>query len=306
MTAESVEPLPRVSPPRYPAASRDLGEVIDSPGGGMFSRSHVGTWAEAIDEWSTSLRAAGRSPLTIRQRRWQLRSLAEHYLTRSPWKLTTADLAGWMAGHEWNSETRKSARSAVYAFYAWAVTARRTKRNPAAYLDPVSVPRRLPRPAGDGALAAALEAADGRTRLMLLLGALAGLRVSEIAGLRWGDIDGDWMIVRGKGSKERRVPVAPAVADALERWRFVTGHGAYVFPGKRGGMNPTWVSQLLSKALGPGVTAHQLRHRAATNALEGTGDLAAVQELLGHESPDTTKIYARASDAALRAAAEAI
>jgi integrase/recombinase XerC len=272
----------------------------------MFGRDHAGVWQQAIDDWTITLRAAKRSPLTIRQRRWQLRNLAEANLGRSPWKLTTDELAAWIGGHDWSAETCKAARSAVNAFYTWAVASKRSKRNPAAQLNPVSVPRRLPRPASDAALAAALERADARTRVMLLLAAFGGLRVGEIAVLRWADVGNGWLIVRGKRDDERRVPTAAAVGDALERWRFVTGGGEFVFPGKRGGMNPTHVSQVLSRALGPGTTAHMLRHRVAMNALEGTGNLAAVQELLGHVSPETTKIYSRASDRSLIEAVNAI
>jgi site-specific recombinase XerC len=62
------------------------------------------------------------------------------------------------------------------------------------------------------------------------------------------------------------------------------------------------VSSALSRALGPGVVGHQLRHGFATRVLEATGDLAATQDLLGHASPATTRIYARTSTRALRAA----
>jgi integrase len=289
----------------------------------MFGRGdHTETWAAAIDGWTASLRVS-KSPTTIRQRRWQLRKLAEAYPQRHPFKLSLDELEAWLGGQDWNAESRKSARGAVKSFYGWAVKTGRCKRNPAEKLDPISVPRRLPRPASDAVLLRALDGADDRLTLMLLLAAQAGLRVHEIAKLRWDSVDGDWLIIRGKRGTERRVGIANRLLGALEaeqdrratghlgsgfRWR--AGHsdpGVWVFPGRRGGgMNPTWVSQVISKALGPGTKPHQLRHRAATVALEGTKDLAAVQDFLGHAKPETTRIYARVGDDALRAVADSL
>jgi integrase len=286
----------------------------------MFGRGdHTETWAAAIDGWTTSLRVS-KSATTIRQRRWQLRKLAEAYPRRSPFKLSLDELEAWLGGQHWNAESRKSARGAVRSFYGWAVKTGRAKRNPAEKLDPITVPRRLPRPASDAVLMHALDGADDRLTLMLLLAAQGGLRVHEIAGLRWDSIDGDWLIIRGKRGTERRVGIANRLHAALiaERGRRDTGHlgsgfryglgdpAVFVFPGKRGGMTATWVSTLISAALGDGTTPHQLRHRAATHALDETGDLAAVQDFLGHAKPETTRIYARVSDRALRRVADSL
>jgi integrase len=287
----------------------------------VFGHDHTETWAAAIDGWTTSLRVS-KSATTIRQRRWQLRKLAETYPRRNPFKLSLDQLEAWLGGQDWNAESRKSARGAVRSFYAWAVKTGRCRRNPAEKLDPITVPRRLPRPAADAVLLAALDGADDRLTLMLLLAAQGGLRVHEIAGLRWDSIDGDWLIIRGKRGTERRVGIAARLWGALaaERARRDSGHlgsgfrwraghsdpSVFVFPGKRGGMTPTWVSALISAALGDGTTPHQLRHRAATTALDETGDLAAVQDFLGHAKPETTRIYARSSDRALRRVADSL
>jgi integrase len=285
----------------------------------VFGYDHTETWAAAIDGWTTSLRVS-KSPTTIRQRRWQLRKLAETYPRRNPFKLSLDQLEAWLGGQDWNAESRKSARGAVRSFYAWAVKTGRAKRNPAEKLDPITVPRRLPRPASDAVLLRALDGADDRLTLMLLLAAQGGLRVHEIAGLRWDNLDGDWLIIRGKRGTERRVGIAARLHAALtaEQERRATGHlgsgfryglgepDVFMFPGKRGGTNPSWVSELISKALGDGTTAHQLRHRAATVALDGTKNLAAVQDFLGHAKPETTRIYTRVGDDALRAVADSL
>ncbi|HEU4543591.1 MAG TPA: tyrosine-type recombinase/integrase [Jiangellaceae bacterium] len=286
----------------------------------VFARDHTETWAAAIDGWTNSLKVR-QAPTTIRQRRWQLRKLTETYRHRSPWKLTLDDLEAWLGAQDWTAETRKSARSAVRSFYSWAVKTGRTKRNPAAELDRIPVSRHLPRPATDASLMNALDGADDRLTLMLLLAAQAGLRVHEIAKLRWADIiDDEWLLIRGKKDRERRVWMPPRLRATLvdERSRREQGRAGsgfhygpdmadYVFPGRKGkGMNASWVSEVLSHALPPGTTAHMLRHRAATLGLSETGNLAAVQDFMGHASPETTRIYALVDDDALRKVGNAL
>jgi integrase len=314
----SAVPLPTVPGQEY-------GHTLDteiSDGGDVFGgRDHTETWAEAIDGWTASLKVS-KTATTIRQRRWQLRTLAELHQHRSPWKLSLGDLEQWLTDKDWSAETRKSARSAVRSFYAWGVKNKhiRRDRNPAVDLDSIPVARRLPRPAKETTITAALDGADDRLRLMLLLAAKGGLRVSEIASLRWDAIDGNWMLVRGKKDRERRFVMPADLRDALaeEHARRATGHlgsgfcygigdpAVWVFPGKRGGMNPAWISEILSRALGGTTTAHQLRHRAATLGLQETGNLAAVQDFLGHSKPETTRNYAGVDERAMQALADAL
>ena len=319
----TAEPLHKIPPQRYGRApvSTIPGEDVDNGGRDVFGRDTVDVWVEAIDGWTASLKVS-KTATTIRQRRWQLRTLAELHQHRSPWKLTLGDLEAWLTDKDWSAETRKSARSAVRSFYAWAVKNKhiRRDRNPAVELDPVPVPHRLPRPAKETTIDAALAHADDRLRLMLLLAAKGGLRVSEIAGLRWDAIDGAWLLVRGKKDRERRFVMPAELRDALaaEFERRRTGHlgsgfrygvgdpSVFVFPGKRGGMNPTWISEVLSRALGGTTTAHQLRHRAATVGLQETGNLASVQDFLGHSKPETTRNYAGVDERAMQAIADAL
>jgi integrase/recombinase XerC len=130
------------------------------------------------------------------------------------------------------------------------------------------------------------------------------LRISEALGLRRGEAPSganDTLRIRGKGGKERIVPVLPAVAAAIESYLdqcpYTPGSEAPLFVGARGGpLNPRLIQRALEKmrsALGLPDTAtpHALRHSFATHLLANGGDLRAIQELLGHASLSTTQIY---------------
>ncbi|RJL08755.1 tyrosine recombinase XerC [Paracoccus siganidrum] len=139
-----------------------------------------------------------------------------------------------------------------------------------------------------------------------------GLRISEALGL-----DGrDWpfrdaLVIRGKGGRERRVPVLPvardAVADYLAQcpWRLAPDQP--LFRGVRGGrLAPGSIEASMRRAravlgLPPTATPHALRHSFATHLLAAGGDLRTIQELLGHASLSTTQVYTGVDDAHLLA-----
>lgn len=286
----------------------------------MLRRRYAEEWIAAIEGWTSWARnARNLSEETVRQWLWYLRSLGEDHTTTSPWKMTTEQLYTWYGSQGWSPSTRKNVRSSMRSFYEWATSHGRTKRNPAKDLPPIKIGKRLPRPADEDVIAAALDGATHKIRLMILCGAKAGMRCSEMARLRWSDIRLDVLRVIGKGDQERYIDLHPALADELRAelarrragkhgtgFRFSGDGLTWVFPGKSGHMHPRWVSVALSNALGEGATAHMLRHRAATVGLEATGNLAAVQEMLGHSSPLTTKGYAHASNAARKAVIDAL
>lgn len=130
---------------------------------------------------------------------------------------------------------------------------------------------------------------------MVRLAGACGLRRAEIAQLRGDDIDNGWVRVTGKGGQVRAVPLPDDLA-------WLGGVDGWVFPNGRGGhLAPDTVGRLLRQVLGRG--GHTLRHRYATTVYAGTGDLRAVQELLGHASPVTTARYTLVSPKRLREAA---
>jgi integrase/recombinase XerC len=134
-----------------------------------------------------------------------------------------------------------------------------------------------------------------------------GVRVSELVGLNWGDIDFQLGIVRvvGKGSKERIVPVGEVAQQALrdyaagqrKQWNLACKGEAPVFLNNRGGRITTRsVARIVDKHLRQAGIAvkmgpHGLRHTFATHLLNSGADLRVIQEMLGHASLSTTQRY---------------
>lgn len=147
-----------------------------------------------------------------------------------------------------------------------------------------------------------------RDRALLEVDYSTGMRVSELCGLKLGEIDHDrrFMRIRGKGSKERIVPYGRSAEAALARY---LGEGRPVLVGRRtsahvflnyagGPLSRVSFWKLLKKhavraGLSANITPHTLRHSFATHLLEGGADLRVVQELLGHSSIATTQIYTK-------------
>ena len=147
-----------------------------------------------------------------------------------------------------------------------------------------------------------------RDRAMLELAYSTGMRVSEVCGLRFESLDLDSRLVRirGKGNKERIVPVGSPAVRSFERYvaesrpEFLSDSPSpFVFLNYRGGpISRVSFWKILKKyaamaGLPADVTPHTLRHSFATHLVEGGADLRAVQELLGHSSIATTQIYTR-------------
>lgn len=255
-----------------------------------------------INTWATWLRASGRPETTVGLRTYHVRRVMAEIGT-DPWSLGVEDLMTYLAGKAWSPETRRSYRASLRAFYAWAQATGRRTDSPAALLPPVKLPRRVPRPTPDEVYRAALEVADERERLMLMLAAVCGLRRGEIAGLRrehvTPDLIGHSLVFGGKGGHERRVPLPEDLAR-----RLLELPPGWVFPStaRPGPLTPAHVGKVVSRLLPEGWTCHTLRHRCATVAYRATRDLRAVQELLGHSKPETTALYTQVPDDAVRAA----
>ena len=224
------------------------------------------------------------------------------------------DMRAWMARERGRGISPRSlARelSAVKNFYRWLAI--REGIEPTAVLS-VRVPRfqkSLPRPLSVEAAHEVIGfvgksegerwvAARDMAVILLLYG--CGLRISETLGLRRSDAPlADVIKICGKGGKERIVPVISVVRNAVDSYLdlcpFSLGPGSSLFVGKRGGaLNQRIVRRVMKNArsglgLPSSATPHALRHSFATHLLEASGDLRAIQELLGHSSLSTTQNY---------------
>jgi integrase/recombinase XerC len=211
---------------------------------------------------------------------------------------------------------------AIRTFYAWAASAGRVPTDPSLLLGRPKVVNRLPtvlRPREADALTEApLESEDddpieravaSRDRAVLELLYGSGLRVGEVATLTVDRIDvrRGRVLVLGKGSKEREVPISEYAADAVRAYlrdgRSVMapdGSRQLFFNRRRKPFSERDIRSMVQRygaTLLPGrrVTPHTLRHSFATHLLEGGADIRAVQELLGHASVATTQRYTHVS-----------
>lgn len=257
-----------------------------------------GMSAWRIGQYVEALAGAGRAPGTLRLRAYHLRRFSREH--PSPDNVTAGDVARWLAGRQ--PETAKSWRASLHGYYLWAIRGGWTREDPTAALLPIRVPRAIPKPCPPAVARIAIMHADPETALMIELGCWAGLRRAEIANLHSDDLIGARLRICGKGGHVRIVPISAKSAAAIA----ARGPG-YVFPGRWPGqpMRPDTVGKRIKRALGPGWTAHTLRHGFATAAYRSGHDLRAVQELLGHASPATTARYVAVDDDAARAAAAA-
>jgi site-specific recombinase XerD len=194
--------------------------------------------------------------------------------------------------------------SSVRAFLEDAARRGLMDVNPAATVPRPKQPRSLPKAMPSSSLSEALDeiAGDGpidlRDRAILETLYGLGLRVSELASLRLEDVSGSpFLRIRGKGNKERSVPLTGSAERSLERY-VAAGRpqlaglraGDALWVGARGGpLDPRGVRRVVRQRLGS--FPHALRHSFATHLLENGADLRSVQDLLGHSELATTQIY---------------
>jgi integrase/recombinase XerC len=224
--------------------------------------------------------------------------------------------------------------SGLRSFYKFLIKRKIVESSPLDGIHNPKAARSLPKFLSETQVRTLVESAKGahwmdvRDRALLELLYGAGVRVSELVGANVEDFDRErgLLLVRGKGKKERMLPVGTCAAEALNNWlvrRPEAAHGRADLPASQ--MIPTapvfvnrfgtrldvrsvrriLVKRLASAGLPPGATPHTLRHSYATHLLERGADLRSVQELLGHSSLSTTQIYTHVTPSRLKAVYDA-
>jgi integrase/recombinase XerC len=200
--------------------------------------------------------------------------------------------------------------SAWRSYYRWAAKRGEIPRNPVEGVRPPKANKPLPKALSVDHASQLLDAAaetelEARDKAMFEVFYSCGLRLSELASLNCGkglDMQEKEVTVTGKRNKTRIVPLGSKACDAISAWllqrpQFAANGEDALFVSQRGGRLTTRQIarrlELWSLKNGPGVHVHphMLRHSFASHLLQSSGDLRAVQEMLGHASISTTQIY---------------
>jgi integrase/recombinase XerD len=290
------------------------------------------SWAEAFLEMMAVERAAARNTLTAYARDL---ADADGFLASRGRDLAEAsaeDVEAYFAdlgARGLSPATAARRRAAVRQFYRFVLGEGWRADDPSRRVEAPkkgrSLPKVLSREEMDRliAAAAARDGAQGlRLACMVELAYASGLRISELTGLTLAALARDpaYLIVRGKGGKERLAPLNAAARAAVKAYlearpRFLKpGDKAnpWLFPsrGAAGRLTPRRFAQLLDEAAADAgidpvrVSPHVLRHAFATHLLEGGADLRVVQTLLGHADIATTQIYTHVAGDRLRQVVE--
>lgn len=237
--------------------------------------------------------------------RAQLITRASRDTGQPPEAMTGDAIVRWASSHRWAPSTAGTYYSALVAWHRWLIMQGIRTDDPMLLFPKPRVPRGAPRPITTSQLRRILETRmRHRTRGMILLAALAGLRASEVARFRGDDFDRDSgkIHVTGKGGVAASIPAHEMIREYAETMPR-TGHWftTHVGPGRgRAPITAKAVSiiirDVMRRADVPG-TAHQLRHWYGTELVESGADLRTTQTLLRHASLATTQIYTRVSDA---------
>jgi integrase/recombinase XerD len=295
-------------------------ESVDAPGN-----------LSLLKDYQAYLRVEkGLRPLTCEAYLGDLRTFAEFLEGRNGVLLTAveADVVAFLEHlrlHGIDSRTAARKLSCLRGFYKWLLLDRRTHHDPTVNIESPRTWRVLPKSLAEPEVAEMLERANMaathpqakatalRDRAILELLYAGGLRVSEVTALSTSDLalDSGRVQVRGKGDKERIVPLGRTALAAIEEYlregrphleristarqsslaRLARPSGARLFLSLRGmPLTRQWVWHLVKMASNS-ATPHKLRHSCATHMVENGADLRSVQMMLGHADISTTQVY---------------
>lgn len=268
-------------------------------------------WGASLAGFMRSLQHEGKSPHTLSAYQRDIASLQALAVACEPGQLKPAQLRHFVARlHGQGISGRSLARmlAAWRGLFDWLISQQQLTSNPCKGLRPPKTAKKLPAALSVDATAALLEGVDAcslleqRDLAMFELMYSSGLRLAEMTRLNLEDIDFAQGLVRvtGKGNKARIVPLGQTAQQALHAWlalRPAQNNEMAVFTGQHGRrLGERQIEKRLSAwSLRSGtamhVHPHMLRHSFASHLLQSSGDLRAVQEMLGHANLSSTQIY---------------
>lgn len=246
---------------------------------------------DLIDAHLAHLRAGGYATTTITKRGELLRRM-DQQLPFGLDSATVEELAAWLADNGDSPASKHNYYHHTRGYFRWATdeTNPHLDFDPSASLARPRVPAGVPKPVTDGELELALTESSDPWHRLILLAAYCGLRCCELATIRREHITEQFVTIKGKGGKSRRVPTMPNVWTAVRD----------LPRGQLGPGDPQWISRkardhfvrigLLD------VHMHRFRHWYATTMLQGGVDLLTLSKLLGHASTATTAVYCLITD----------
>ena len=271
----------------------------------------------------------GLRPLTCEAYDSDLKTFAEFLESRNGVLLTALqqDVSAFLEHlriHGIDSRSAARKLSCIRGFYKWLLLDRRIHHDPTINIESPKAWKVLPKSLAESEVIAMLESAAQaanhpqakatamRDQAILELLYAGGLRVSEITGLSVSDLalDSGRVLVRGKGDKERIVPLGRTALDVLERYlkegrphlaRARMADAARLFLSLRGMPMTRQAVWLMVKASNITASPHTLRHSCATHMVEHGADLRSVQLLLGHADISTTQVYTHVALGRLKA-----
>lgn len=238
-------------------------------------------------------------------------SFSELSITRSQ----LSDFLQWLNSQNLRAASSARILAAVRGYQKYLLLENLRTDDPSQQVKSPKLPKRLPKALTQAQVMALLSASGPepddetadvlrlRNRAILELMYSSGCRVSEVAQLDLDEmVQGGWVRIRGKGSKERLVPVGSFAQRAIDAYLIrsrpllsAKAGGPALFLNKRGSRlsrQSIWeIIQSAGEGCGLYVSPHSLRHSFATHLIEGGADVRVVQELLGHASVATTQIY---------------
>lgn len=271
--------------------------------------TYMGTLTRLITQYLAERKASGSyGSRSVRAVRLRLYSLDKSFGDRPMRDLTDTAVLRWLGQLDHLAPSSRAAYlGSVRAFGDWLVRRKLVRVNPCEGIDRPRVPPSTPRAQSADVMAAVLAAChDPRDRAIVHLMVGCGLRCMEVAGLRWEHYDDrgrTLLVAEAKNGKDRVLPVPDAVAGALDSLG-VRAAGPVIRSALdgRSPLQPRSVGARVAKVMRragvkhapwDGVSAHALRHTAASDVLDRCGDLRVVQEMLGHADLKTTAIYLR-------------